>query len=64
MPVEDTEEKNQVCQTKKEIKWVQEETQMQWMLIEEEKKIGHAMCMKNGAIWPKITMIDEKRKDK
>jgi len=28
------------------------------MWIEEEKEIGHVMCMKNGAIWPKITRKD------
>jgi len=34
--------------------WGQQETPMQWMLIEEEREIGHASYVENGAIWPKI----------
>ena len=39
----------------------QEETPMQWMLIEEEGEIEHAMYMESGAIWPK-TIGKEKEK--
>jgi len=28
------------------------------MLIEEERKIEHAICVENGAIWPKIAGKD------
>jgi len=38
----------------REDSWGQQETPMQWMLIEEEEEIGHASCVENGAIWPKI----------
>jgi len=41
-----------------ELKWVQGETQMQWTWIEKEEEIGRAMCMENGAIWPKIAGKD------
>ena len=34
---------------------------MQWMLIEEEEEIEHAMYMESGAIWPK-TIGKEKEK--
>ena len=34
--------------------WGQQETPIQWMLIEEGKKIRYTLCVENGAIWPKI----------
>ena len=52
----------QVCPTK--IKQVRGVTQMWWMLIEEEKEIGYAMCVENRAIWPRIAGRDERRKDR
>ena len=39
----------------KEVKWVQGETQMQWIWIGEEEEIGHATYVESRAIWPKIT---------
>ena len=41
-----------------ELKWVQGETQTQWIWIKEEKEIGHATCVENRAIWPKIAGKD------
>ena len=41
-----------------ELKWVQGEIQTQWIWIEEEEEIGHAICVENGAIWPKIARKD------
>ena len=41
-----------------ELKWVQEETPMQWTWTEEGEKTGCAMCMESGAIWPKTAGKD------
>jgi len=37
-----------------EIKWVYRETQMQWMLTEEEEKTEHVITAESLVIWPKI----------
>jgi len=44
------------------IKWVQEETQMQWIWTKEGEEIGPAMCVKSRAIWPKIAGKGGKRR--
>jgi len=61
--VEDIKEEDQVYQIRKEIKWVQGEIQMQWILTKEEKEIGYAMYIENGAIWPKVVGRDRKKRD-
>jgi len=48
-----------VCPVK--IKWVQEETQMQWMWTKKEEETELAMCAESGAIWPKIAERDERK---
>jgi len=45
-----------------QIKQIQGETQMQWMLAEEEREIGHITYVGNGAIW--LGIIGKERKQK
>ena len=51
---EGTEEKKEIRPIEGKLKWVQGETQMQWIQTEEEEGTGHAMYVGSGAIWPKI----------
>jgi len=48
-----------VCPTK--VKWVQGETQMQWMWTKEREETEPTMCAGSGTIWPKIVGIGRKR---
>jgi len=58
MSVKDTEEEDQACQPKEKVKWVQGETQIQWMWTGEEEGTEHAMYVGSGAIWPKTAGKD------
>jgi len=51
--------RGQICPVK--TKWVQRETQMQWMWTKTGEKTELAICAESGTIWPKIVRRDGKR---